>query len=449
VRKFDLIVLGGGSGGLATAQRAAEYGARVALFEPGRLGGTCVNVGCVPKKVMWYAAELAGGLERSRDYGFDVRVAGHDWARLKAGRDAYVQRLNGIYQRNLDRKAIATIRSAARFSGPREIVDANGDAYAAEHVVIATGGYPIVPPLPGAELGITSDGFFDLEHRPRRVAIVGSGYVAVELGGVFNALGAETVLFVRGERLLRGFDSLLAEQLAKQMRDGGIEIVTHGLPSAVRGAAGDLTLETFDGRSFFGFETLLWAIGRSPHTASLGLERAGVEIDAADAVVVDAFQNTSAERCYAIGDVTGRALLTPAAIAAGRRLADRVFGGQTDRRLSYDLLPTVVFSHPPIGTVGLSEAAARERFASEPIKVYQTEFVPMSYALGDVKPRTAMKLVTVGADERIVGCHVIGPGADEMIQGFSVALTMGARKRDFDDTLAIHPTSAEEMVTMR
>jgi glutathione reductase (NADPH) len=449
VRKFDLIVLGGGSGGLATAQRAAEYGARVALFEPGRLGGTCVNVGCVPKKVMWNAAELAGSIERARDYGFDVRVEGHDWARLKSGRDAYVQRLNGIYQRNLDRKGIATIHSAARFSGPRAIVDANGDAYAAEHVVIATGGYPVVPSLPGAELGITSDGFFDLEQRPRRVAIVGSGYVAVELGGVFDALGTETVLFVRGEGLLRGFDSLLSDQLLKQMRASGVEVVTHGLPSAVRGVPGDLTLETPDGRSFSGFETLLWAIGRRPHTAALGLERAGVEIDAADAVVVDAFQNASAERTYAIGDVTGRALLTPVAIAAGRRLADRVFGGQPDRRLSYELLPTVVFSHPPIGTVGLSEAAARGRFAGELIKVYQTEFVPMYYALGDVKPQTAMKLVTVGADEKIVGCHVIGPGADEMIQGFAVALTMGARKRDFDDTLAIHPTSAEEMVTMR
>ena len=449
MQQFDLIVLGGGSGGLATAQRAAEYGARVALFEPWRLGGTCVNVGCVPKKVMWNAAELAGAFEHARDYGFDVRVAGHDWAKLKQGRDAYIQRLNGIYQRNLDRKSIATVRSAARFAGRREIVDAAGERYAAEHVVVASGGYPIVPALPGADLGITSDGFFELEHRPRRVAIVGSGYVAVELGGVLNALGAETALFLRRERLLRAFDSLLSEQLAKHMRADGIEIVTHAVPKAVRGAAGGLSFETADGRSFSGFDTLLWAIGRSPRTSSLALERAGVELDAAGAVVVDAFQNTSAERVYAIGDVTGHVELTPVAIAAGRRLADRVFGGQKDRRLSYDLLPTVVFSHPPIGSVGLSEAAARERYKDQPIKVYQTEFVPMFYALGDVKPQTAMKLVTVGEDEKIVGCHVIGPGADEMIQGFAVALTMGARKRDFDDTLAIHPTSAEEMVTMR
>ena len=449
MQQFDLIVLGGGSGGLAAAQRAAEYGARVALFEPWRLGGTCVNVGCVPKKVMWNAAELASAFEHARDYGFDVRVAGHDWAKLKLGREAYVRRLNEIYQRNLDRKSIATIRSAGRFKTRREIVDAAGEVYAAEHVVIATGGYPEVPALEGAELGITSDGFFELEHRPRRVAVVGSGYVAVELIGVLRALGAETVLFVRRDRLLREFDALLSEQLARQMSDAGIEIVTHAMPKAVRGAVGDLTLETADGRSFFGFEILIWAVGRAPRTSSLVLERAGVEVDAADAIVVDAFQNTSADGVYAIGDVTGRAELTPVAIAAGRRLADRVFGGQKDRRLSYDLLPTVVFSHPPIGTVGLSEADARERYKDQPIKVYQTEFVPLYYALGDVKPRTAMKLVTVGVEEKIVGCHVIGPGADEMIQGFAVAVTMGARKRDFDDTLAIHPTSAEEMVTMR
>lgn len=449
MQQFDLIVLGGGSGGLATAQRAAEYGARVALFEPARLGGTCVNVGCVPKKVMWNAAELTGAFENARGYGFDVTVAGHDWAKLKHGRDAYVRRLNEIYQRNLDRKSIATIRSAARFERPHEIIDARGESYSADHVVIATGGYPIVPSLEGAELGITSDGFFDLEHLPRRVAIVGSGYVAVELGGVLNALGAQVTQLIRGESLLRGFDSLLTEQLAKQMRAHGIDIVTHVVPKAVRGLAGNLALEAADGRTFGGFETLLWAIGRSPRTSSLALDRAGVEVDAGDAIVVDAFQNTSAERIYAIGDVTGRALLTPAAIAAGRRLADRVFGGQADRRLSYDLLPTVVFSHPPVGTVGLSEVAARERYKDQPIKVYKTEFVPMLYALGDLKPQTAMKLVTVGADERIVGCHVIGPGADEMTQGFAVALTLGARKRDFDDTLAIHPTSAEEMVTMR
>jgi glutathione reductase (NADPH) len=448
VRAFDLIVLGGGSGGLATAQRAAEYGARVAVFEPARLGGTCVNVGCVPKKVMWNAAELAQAVGYAPAYGFDVRAAGHDWAKLKHGRDAYVLRLNGIYQRNLDRKSIVTIRAEARFSGRHEVIAADGETYSAEHVVIATGGRPKVPAIPGAEHGITSDGFFDLERCPQRIAVVGSGYVATELGGVLQALGSSVSLFVRRDGLLRHFDELLARHLEQHMRAAGVEIVTHAVPHALtRDRA--VTLHTADGRTFAGFDTVLWAIGREPNVERLRLDAAGVELDARGFVRIDRYQNTSAERVYAVGDVTGRAELTPVAIAAGRRLADRVFGGQKDRFLSYDMIPTVVFSHPPIGTVGLAEHDARERYPNETVKVYTTEFVSMFHALMAEKPKTAMKLVTVGSDERIVGCHVIGSGADEMIQGFAVAVTMGARKRDFDDTIAIHPTSAEEMVTMR
>jgi glutathione reductase (NADPH) len=446
---YDLIVIGGGSGGLACAQRAAEYGARVLVAEAGRLGGTCVNVGCVPKKVMWNAAEIAGAIGHAADYGFDVRVTGHDWAKLKAGRDAYVLRLNGIYQRNLERRNIAVVRSRAKFVAPREVVDENGERFRAEHVIVATGGYPKVPAVEGAELGITSDGFFELERLPKRVALVGSGYIAAELGGVLNALGSETAIFVRQDGMLRHFDETLSTRATAAMRAAGIEIVTDATPRAITGRPGDLTLHTFDGRSFGGFDTLIWAIGRAPNSGELGLDHAGVIVNPDWSIRVDKFQQTSAEGVYAIGDVTGRAELTPVAIAAGRRLADRVFGGQTDRFLSYDLLPTVVFSHPPIGTVGLSEAAARELYAGQPIKIYKSEFVPMFYALGTVKPQTAMKLVTVGEDERIVGCHVIGPGADEMIQGFAVAVTMGARKADFDNTLAIHPTSAEELVTMR
>lgn len=448
MQAFDLIVVGGGSGGLATAQRAAEYGARVALFEPARLGGTCVNVGCVPKKVMWNAAEIARAIEAAPGYGFDVRVAGHDWAKLKKGRDAFVQRLNGIYARNLDRKGIATLRAAARFTGPKELA-AGGETFRAEHVVVATGGFPKVPAVDGAGLGITSDGFFDLERLPKRVAVVGSGYIAAELGSAFRSLGSEVSVFVRYEGMFRTFDALVAQHLEKNLRAAGIEIVTGAVPSGVTRDGDGLALHTADGRAFAGFSTVLWAIGREPSTRDLGLDRAGVAVDASGWIPVDKYQNTNVAGIYAVGDVTGRAELTPVAIAAGRRLADRVFGGQKDRHLRYDLLPTVVFSHPPIGTVGLPEHLARERFPGETIKVYQTEFVPMFYALLDMKPQTAMKLVCVGPDERIVGCHVVGPGADEMIQGFAVAVSMGARKRDFDDTIAIHPTSAEEMVTMR
>ena len=449
VRQFDLLVLGGGSGGLATAQRAAEFGARVAIFEPARLGGTCVNVGCVPKKVMWNAAELAAALEHAPYYGFDVKTGGHDWPKLKQGRDAYVLRLNGIYQRNLDKKGIVTVRAAARLRGAGEVVDANGEVYGAPHIVIATGGRPRLPAVPGAELGLTSDGFFELPELPPRIAVVGSGYIAVELAGVLRALGSEVSLMIRHDALLRHFDSLLGEKLMAAMTASGIEVVTTMSTVALTRKGKALTLHAADGRTFPGFDAVLWAIGRRANVEEVGLDRAGVDLDGAGFIAVDKFQNTSAQGVYALGDVCGEPELTPVAIAAGRRLADRVFGGMKDRFLSYDVIPSVVFSHPPIGSVGLSEEDARKRFPSEPIKVYKSEFVSMFYALTEVKPQTAMKLVCVGADERVVGCHVIGLGADEMIQGFAVAVTMGARKRDFDDTIAIHPTSAEEMVTMR
>jgi glutathione reductase (NADPH) len=448
VNAYDLIVLGGGSGGLASAQRAADYGAKVVLFEPARLGGTCVNVGCVPKKVMWNAAELGQAIADAPDYGFDVRVAGHDWSSLKAGRDAYVERLNGIYRRNLERRNIEVVASKGRFSGPHEVVDESGARYSAPHILIATGGYPNVPVLPGAERGITSDGFFELESRPERVALVGSGYVAVEFGGVLRALGSEVALFVRFDGVLRYFDAMLSDSLMEHMRDAGIEIVTGAVPHALHGD-GPLTLELEDGRRYGEFDALIWAIGRSPNAGSLALERAGITLTDRGYIPVDAFQNTEAEGIYAVGDVTGQAELTPVAIAAGRRLADRLFDGRKDRRLSYDLIPTVIFSHPPIGTVGLSEVEALQRYPDEKVRAYKAEFVPMFHALTERKPKTAMKLVVVGDDERVVGCHIIGPGADEMTQGFAVALTMGARKADLDDTIAIHPTSAEELVTMR
>lgn len=451
MQQFDLLVLGGGSGGLATAQRAAEYGARVALFEPARLGGTCVNVGCVPKKVMWNAAELAAALRHAPYYGFDVTAGGHDWAKLKRGRDAYVARLNDIYARNLDRRGVTAIRQAASFAGPNELVTTGGERFSAPHIVIATGGAPRIPVLPGAELAITSDGFFELERLPRRVAVVGSGYIAVELAGVLHSLGSEVTMFVRYDGILRDFDAMLGEKLLAAMRSSGIEVVTRFVTIALSRQPGGATtaIEGEDGRRFEGFDTVIFAVGRTPATAGLGLDNVGVICSSEGHVVVDRYQTTSTPGIYAVGDVTGQAELTPVAIAAGRRLADRVFGGMAERHLRYDVIPSVVFSHPPIGTVGLSEQAARERYPNEPIKIYRSEFVSMFYALTDEKPQTAMKLVCVGEDERIVGCHVIGLGADEMIQGFAVAVTMGARKRDFDDTIAIHPTSAEELVTMR
>jgi glutathione reductase (NADPH) len=446
--EYDLIVIGGGSGGLACAQRATEYGARVLLAESGRLGGTCVNVGCVPKKVMWNAAEIAHAVRDAADYGFEIPPGTHDWAALKKVRDAYVERLNAIYERNLAARHVELVRGFARFTGPHSIEVAGREARA-KHVVIATGGRPMLPKMAGAELGITSDGFFELERRPERIFIAGSGYVAVELAGIFSSLGTHVMLATRGDTVLRSFDAMLGEACMTHMREAGVEIVPNARPGVARRASdGALELVLGDGRYIGPVDCILWAIGREAHIDGLGLERAGVELDAAGNIRTDKYQTTNVPGVHAIGDVTGRLLLTPVAIAAGRRLSDRLFGGQVDRYLDYDNVATVIFGHPPIGTVGLTEAVARMQYGEE-VKVFTSSFVPLYHALTTRKPRVQMKLITVGSAQRIVGLHVIGEGADEMTQGFAVAMHMGATKRDFDDTVAIHPTSAEEFVTMR
>lgn len=445
--RFDLLVIGGGSGGLAHAQRAAEYGTKVAVVEYGPLGGTCVNVGCVPKKVMWYTAQHAHQLRHAHDYGFDIDVKGHDWNALKARRDAYVKRLNGIYGSNLDKKGVTHIVGGARFVDANT-VDVDGRVYEADRIVIATGGKPIVPEIPGAELGMTSDGFFELEDRPRRVLIAGSGYISVELAGVFNDLGTETHVVVRKEGVLRSFDKMLSTELMEAMQKSGIALDTGVIPKAVEKTDDGILLHAADGRTFGPVDALLWAVGRSPNTETLDAASAGVHIDEHGFVPTNEYQQTNVENIFALGDVTGREALTPVAIAAGRRLADRLYGGMDGRHLDYRLIPTVIFSHPAIGTIGLTEDEARTEFG-EDIRVYTSGFTAMYYALGEDKQRSVMKLITTGADERVIGCHVIGEGADEMMQGFAVAMRMGATKTDFDDTVAIHPTSAEELVTMR
>ena len=448
--QFDLIVIGGGSGGLAAAKRAAEYGARVVLIESGRLGGTCVNVGCVPKKLMWNAAELAAGLHDAREYGFRLTTEGHDWRLLKERRDAYVVRLNGIHESVLAQKKVELVRGHGLFLDAHTVLAA-GRRLTARHIVIATGSRPIVPAIPGAELGTTSDGFFDLEERPSRVAVVGGGYIAIEVTGILAALGSQTTLVLRGGSCLRSFDTMVGQSTLKSLRDSGVDVATHAWPEAlVRQADGSLELATRDGRRLKSFDTVIWAVGRAAKVENLGLDAAQVEVDPYGYVPTDKYQVTSAQKVYAIGDITGRAQLTPVAIAAGRRLSDRLFGGMSDRHLDYNTIPTVVFGHPPIGAVGLTEAAARDQYGDATVKVYASSFVPMYYAMTPYyKPRCDMKIVTVGPEQRVVGVHIVGDGADEMLQGFAVAVRMGASKRDFDDTVAIHPTVAEELVTMR
>ena len=447
VQGVDLIVIGGGSGGLACAQRAAEYGAKAVVIESARLGGTCVNVGCVPKKVMFNAAAIADAVHDASDYGFDVKLNGVDWPTLKAKRDAYVLRLNAIYERNLAAKKVEHVHARAQFIDANT-VEAGGRRFTAPNVLIATGGRPALPMLPGADLGISSDGFFDLPDRPARVAVVGSGYIACELAGSFKALGSDVHLFIRKNRLLGNFDPMLGAGVMREMRESGIVIHEQVIPKALKADGARKSLISCEDQSFDGFDCVLWAVGRASDHQGLGLERAGVHVDAQNFITTDAWQATNVPGIFAVGDVTGRAPLTPVAIAAGRRLSDRLFNGQKDRKLDYQMIPTVVFTHPPIGTVGMTEPEARAAHG-ERVKVYSTSFVSMYYALTERKPRTEMKLVCVGEDEKIVGCHILGLGADEMLQGFAVAVKMGATKRHFDDTVAIHPTSAEELVTMR
>jgi glutathione reductase (NADPH) len=447
--KFDLVVIGGGSGGLAAAQRAAEYGAKVVLAEPGRLGGTCVNVGCVPKKIMWNAADVGSALHDAPDYGFAVEARGVDWGALKGKRDAYIERLNGIYAANLAKRSIELVRARASFTDAHT-VSAGGRLLRAEHIFIATGSRPRVPAIPGVELGITSDGFFDLDERPRRVAVVGSSYIAIELAGIFAGLGTETTLVMRGDTALKTFDDMLGEVALTMLQGEGVEIATNTIPTGLTSAAhGALELVALDGRLLGPYDCVLWAIGRGAAVEDLALERAGVRLDIHGFIRNDKYQVSNVPGIYAIGDVSGRAQLTPVAIAAGRRLSDRLFGGHAGRHLDYENIPTVIFGRPPLGTVGLSEKAAAERHGAGNLTVFRSSFVPLYHTLTTARPRSEMKLITAGSEQRIVGLHVVGPGADEMLQGFAVAVRMGATKKDFDDTVAIHPTSAEELVTMR
>jgi glutathione reductase (NADPH) len=396
---------------------------------------------------MWYAAHHAHQFHHAPDYGFDVKVQGHDWTALKSRRDAYIKRLNGIYSGNLDKRGVTYIQGAARFVDEHTI-EVAGHEYVADRIVIATGGRPSVPAIPGAELGITSDGFFELEDRPQRVLLAGSGYVSVELAGVFNALGSETHVIVRKDGVLRSFDKMLSSELMDVMRNSGVVLDTGVIPQSVEKTADGIVVHAADGRSFGPVDCLVWAVGRDPNTDSLDAAAAGVDMDKRGFIPTDEYQRTNVEHIFALGDVTGREALTPVAIAAGRRLADRLYGGMEGRHLEYRLIPTVIFSHPTIGTVGLTEDEARAEYGDD-VKVYTSGFVAMYYALGEDKQRSSMKLITTGPDERVVGCHVIGEGADEMMQGFAVAMRMGATKADFDDTVAIHPTSSEELVTMR
>ncbi|XP_063314794.1 glutathione reductase, mitochondrial [Pelobates fuscus] len=458
---FDYLVIGGGSGGLAGARRAAELGARAAVVESNKLGGTCVNVGCVPKKIMWNAAIHSEYIHDHEDYGFTTSDVKFTWKVIKEKRDAYVSRLNDIYQSNLHKDQIQIIRGHASFtSDPEPTLEVNGEKYTAPHILIATGGKPTIPSdeeVPGASLGITSDGFFELTELPKRSVIIGAGYIAVEIAGILSALGSRAALLIRQDKVLRTFDSTISTNCTEELENAGVDVWKYAEVKAVNKTPTGLEINVLCSvpgrkptvRTIQDVDCLLWAIGRDPNTEGLNLENLGLELDEKGHIVVDEYQNTSRKGIYAVGDVCGRALLTPVAIAAGRRLSHRLFEGQEDSKLDYNNIPTVVFSHPPIGTVGLTEEEAVATKGRENVKIYTTSFTPMYHAITTRKTKCVMKLVCVDKEEKVVGLHMQGLGCDEMLQGFSVAIKMGATKKDFDNTVAIHPTSSEELVTLR
>ena len=449
VKECDYIVIGGGSGGIASANRAAMHGAKVILFEGKEVGGTCVNVGCVPKKVMWYGAQVAETLHRyAGEYGFDVTINKFDFATLKANRQAYIDRIHGSYERGFDSNGVERVYDYARFVDPHT-VEVAGERYTAPHILIATGGHALYPNIPGSEYGITSDGFFELDEVPKRTAVIGAGYIAVEVAGVLNALGSDTHLFVRKDRPLRTFDKDIVDVLVDEMAKSGPTLHTHANATEVVKNADDSLTISFDNGETITVDYLIWAIGRTANTSGFGLEKTGVKLTEKGTIYSDEFENTSVPGIYALGDVTGKLDLTPVAVKAGRQLSERLFNNKADAKLDYTDVATVVFSHPVIGSVGLTEEKAIAKYGEENIKVYKSSFTPMYTALGDNRQPSTMKLVTLGEDEKIIGLHGIGYGVDEMIQGFSVAIKMGATKADFDNTVAIHPTGSEEFVTMR
>ncbi len=441
-KQYDMIAIGAGSGGLSAVERASEYGKKCLIIEAKTIGGTCVNVGCVPKKVMWFAANAATQINNAQGFGFNIEVKNFSWKKLKQGRDNYIKGITDWYDGYLEKLGIDYIHGFGKLVN-KNTVSVNGEEYTAEHIVLSPGGKPSVPNIKGAEYGITSDGFFELDALPKKVAVIGGGYIGVELAGVLNALGSEVEIFGRADTLLRGFDPMIQEALDKDYTAHGITL-HHG--TTIDKVSSDKTIFTNHGE-FGGFDQIIWAVGRDPMTQHLGLENAGVESNQRGFIPTDKFQVTNVDNIFALGDATGRAPLTPVAIAAGRRLSDRLYNNMTDRHLDYSAIATVVFSHPPIGTIGLTEIEANKKF--DKIKIYKSEFTPMADALLNHKTTTALKLVCVGDDEKIIGCHIMGHGADEMLQGFSVAIKMEATKKQFDDTVAIHPTSAEELVTLR
>jgi glutathione reductase (NADPH) len=444
--RFDLIVMGAGSGGLSVAQRAAKLGARVAMFDPDNLGGTCTNRGCVPKKAMWFAAQMADMHRLAADFGFETTPMRLDWVRFRKLRDQYIVGIRHRYEQRLEATGIHVVREAVRMTSADTVETTSGARASAPHIVVATGARPHRLDLPGFELGMVSDDIFTLEAAPRHIMVVGGGYVAVEFACVLRALGCEVDLLIR-ENMLGNFDTELVAALAERMQAHGIRILRRSQVIGAEGEPGAITLKTEDGADFGVYDALLWAVGRVPNSERLGLEALGVARDQAGHILVDAFQNTSVSGIYAVGDVTDRWALTPVALAAGRTLADRLIGGDTNARFDDSAVPSVVFSEPPLGMVGLTEQHARARYGDD-IVVHSGRYTPLMFMVAGRTQQSVVKVVCAGVDRKVVGIHVLGPGSDELLQGFAVAMQKGLYWRDLKTAIAIHPTAAEELLLL-
>ncbi|MCA3559784.1 MAG: glutathione-disulfide reductase [Aestuariivirga sp.] len=443
---YDLVVIGAGSGGVRAARIAARHGAKVAVAEEYRVGGTCVIRGCVPKKLFVYASKFAEEFEDAVGFGWTSSKVTFDWWTLVENKNREIDRLNKAYIRNLEGAGAELILERATVEHANTVRLASGRKLTARYILIATGATPFVPRhLPGHELAITSNEAFNLESLPSRIVIVGGGYIAVEFAGIFSGLGVETVLVYRGGQILRGFDDDLRSHLATEMKKKGIELRTQSGVSAIE-RSGDGVRVTLNDGTGFGAGQIMFATGRIPNVMDLGLDKAGVELTPHYAVKVDDYSQTSVPSIYAVGDVTNRVNLTPAAIREGHAFADTVFGGK-DVKVDHSLIPTAVFSQPEIGTVGLTEHQAREQFRA--VDIYKTSFRPMRHTLSGRDERMLMKLVVDGETDRVLGCHICGPDAGEMAQLLGISVRLGARKSDFDATMAVHPTAAEELVTLR
>ncbi|HUR87681.1 MAG TPA: glutathione-disulfide reductase [Ramlibacter sp.] len=444
----DLLVIGAGSGGVRAARMAAQRGARVIVVEAAQLGGTCVNVGCVPKKLYSFAAHFADDFRDAAGFGWQVGRPRFDWATLKRNRAAEILRLNGVYANLLSSVGVRVINGWARLTSSHgvEVTTATGkEALRARHILVATGGRPSVPTVPGCEWVVTSDGMFDIEPFPKRLMVVGGGYIACEFASIFNGLGANVVQLYRGEQVLRGFDDDVRAHVAGEMRKHGVDLHTQADVASITQTSGGLEVTFADGRRMQA-DAVLYATGRVPNVSGLGLDIAGVAQGKDNAIVVDRHYTTTVPSIHAIGDVTARVQLTPVALAEGMTLVDHLFG-DGKREMSYEFVPTAVFTHPNIGTVGYTEARARQHFGE--VAVYRSEFKPLKHTLSGSSERTLMKLVVDKATDRVVGLHMVGSDAGEIVQGFAVAMKAGATKAVFDATIGIHPTAAEEFVTMR